>query len=69
MSAAGIDSKIFKAHSMRGGSMTAAVNAFVLLSTIMSKAYWSSASIFRTFYSTCKSLFNSDFAAGVLYTK
>jgi len=64
MSAAGIDSQIFKAHSVGGASMTGAVNAFVPLSTIMSMADWSSASTFRTFY--YKPLFNSDFATGFL---
>ena len=66
MSAAGIDSQIFKAHSVRGAS-TAAANAFVPLSTIMSMADWSSASTFRSFY--YKPLFNSDFATGVLSAK
>ena len=67
MSAAGLDSQIFKAHSVRGASTTAAANAFVPLSTIMSMADWSSASTFRTFY--YKPLFNSDFATGVLSSK
>lgn len=67
MSAAGIDSHIFKAHSVRGASTTAAANAFVPLSTIMSMADWSSASTFRTFY--YKPVFNSDFATGVLSSK
>ncbi|KAL9964636.1 hypothetical protein ACROYT_G028306 [Oculina patagonica] len=67
MSAAGIDSKIFKAHSVRGASTTAAANAFVPLSTIMSMADWSSSSTFRTFY--YKPLYNSDFATGVLTSK
>ena len=38
MKAAGIDSQMFKAHSVRGASMTAAANAFVPLLTIMSLA-------------------------------
>ena len=67
MSAAGIDSQIFKAHSVRGASTTPAANAFVPLSTIVLMADWSSASIFRTFY--YKPLFNSDFATGVLSSK
>ena len=50
MSAAGIDSQLFKPHSGRGASTTAAGNAFVPLSTIMPMADWSSASTFRTFY-------------------
>ena len=62
MSAAGIDS-----HSVHDVSTTAAANAFVPLSTIMSMADWSSALTFRTFY--CKPLFNSDFATGVLSAK
>ena len=66
MSAAGIDSKIFKAHSVRGASTTAAANAFVPPSTIMSMADWSS-STFRTFY--YKPLYSSDFATRVLFSK
>ena len=61
MNVARIDSQIFKTHSVQGASMTAAANAFVWLSTIMSMAEWSSASTFRTFY--CKPLFNSDSAS------
>jgi len=38
MKAAGIDSQMFKAHSVRGASMTAAASAFVPLLTIMSLA-------------------------------
>ena len=67
MSAAGIDCQIFKAHSVRGASTTAAAKAFVPLSTIMSMADWSSSSTFRTFY--YKPLYNSDFAIGVLSSK
>ena len=56
MSAAGIESHVFKAHSVRGASTTAAADAFAPLLTIMSMADWSSASTFRTFY--YKPLFN-----------
>ena len=59
MSAAGIDSQIYKARSVRSASTTAAANAFVPLSTIMSMADWSSASTFRAFY--CKPLFKFRF--------
>ena len=64
MKAAGIDSQIFKAYSVRGALTTAAANACVPLPTIMAMADWSSSSTFRTFY--YKPLFNSDFATGVL---
>ena len=67
MKAAGIDSQIFKAHSVRGASTTAAANACVPLPTIMAMADWSSSSTFRTFY--YKPLFNSYFATGVLSSK
>ena len=67
MSAAGIDCQVFKAHSVRGASTTAAAKAFVPLSTIMSMADWSSSSTFRTFY--YKPLYNSDLAIGVLSSK
>ena len=67
MSAAGIDSKIFKAHSVRGASTTAAANVFVPLSTIMSMADWSCVSTFRTFY--YKPVYSTDFASRVLSSK
>jgi len=67
MKAAGIDSQMFKAHSVRGTSTTAAANTFFPLSTIMSMADWSSPSTFRTFYH--KPLFNSEYASGVLSSK
>ena len=67
MSAAGIDSQIFKAHSVRGACTSAAANAFVPLSTIMSMADWSSPSTFRTFY--YKPLCCSDLATGALSSK
>ena len=65
MKAAGTDSQIFKAHPVRGASMTAA--AFLPFSTIMAVADWSSLSTFSTFY--YKPLFNSDFAMGALSSK
>ena len=67
MKAAGIDSQMFKAHSVRGASTTADANAFVPLSTIMSMAGWFLPSTFRTFY--YKPLFNSEYATGVLPSK
>ena len=68
MQNAGIDvSHIFKAHSVRSASTTAAANAFVPLSNIMSMADWSSPSTFRTFY--YKPIRNTDFAVGVLSSK
>lgn len=64
MKLAGIDTQIFKAHSVRSASTTAASNAFVPLSTIMSMADWSSPSTFKTFY--YKPTLNTEYARGVL---
>ena len=47
---AGIDTIIFKAHSLRGASTTVAANAFVPLQEIMNMADWSNASTFRQYY-------------------
>ena len=63
MQNAGIDSQMFKAHSVRGASNTAAANAFIPV-TIMSMDDWSSPSTFKTFY--YKPTLNTEYAAGVL---
>jgi spore coat polysaccharide biosynthesis protein SpsF (cytidylyltransferase family) len=61
---AGIDTEIFKAHSLRGASTTAAANALVPLREILNMADWSNASIFRQFY--YKPVFSSSFGETVL---
>ena len=47
---AGIDTTVFKAHSVRGASSTAASEKGVLIEDILRKADWSTDSTFRKFY-------------------
>ena len=47
---AGIDTTIFKAHSIRGASTSAAASAGVTTNDILNAADWSSASVFQKFY-------------------
>ena len=47
---AGIDTGIFKAHSIRGAAVSAAANAGVTTSDILRAADWSSESVFTKFY-------------------
>jgi len=47
---AGIDTSVFKAHSVRGASSTAASMKGVLIEDILSTADWSTDSTFRRFY-------------------
>ena len=50
LSKAGIDTTIFKAHSVRGASTSAAANAGVTTQDILNAADWSSESVFQKFY-------------------
>lgn len=50
MQAAGIDNKIFKAHSTRAASVSKAHSCRLPLSTILRTAGWSKDSVFRKFY-------------------
>ena len=50
LSRAGIDTSIFKAHSICSASTSAAADAGVSVSEIMEAADWSSASVFEKFY-------------------
>ena len=50
MEDAGIDTAIFKAHSVRGASSTAAAEKGVLMADILRTADWSKGSTFRRFY-------------------
>ena len=61
---AGIDTDIFKAHSVRGASTTAAVNINVPLDDVMKMADWSRVSTFQKFY--YKPLFKANYAHSVL---
>ena len=47
---AGIDSKVFKPHSTRSASSSAAGRASVPITSIMKAAMWKSDSVFRKFY-------------------
>ena len=47
---AGVDTSVFKAHSVRGASATVALNKGVSLSDILNTADWSKDSTFRRFY-------------------
>ena len=55
---------IFKSHSVRGASTSAAINAGVSLKNVLNTANWSSAGTFKTFYR--KEIKCSDFAEKVL---
>ena len=50
ISRAGIDTSIFKAHSVRGASSSAAYEMGVSLQDILDLADWSTGSTFRRFY-------------------
>ena len=50
LSEAGVDTRVFKAHSVRGASVSAAKNKGVGLSDILQMADWSQVSTFRRFY-------------------
>ena len=47
---AGINTKTFKAHSVRGASASAAASAGITTNQIMNAADWSSESVFQKFY-------------------
>ena len=64
LKASGVNSDIFKAHSVRGASTTAAANSNVPLSEILKMADWSSPSTFQKFY--YKPVHSSNFAHAVL---
>ena len=50
LSAAGIDTEIFSAHSTRGASSSAAANVGITTNDILKAANWSSESAFQKFY-------------------
>ena len=60
----GVNSDIFKAHSVCAASTTAAANSNVPLSEILKMADWSSPSTFQKFY--YKPIHSSNFAHAVL---
>ena len=60
----GIDTKLFKAHSVRSASTSAAANQGVTTEDILKAADWSSDSLFQSFY--YKPVQNAMFARTVL---
>ena len=50
MTAAGIDTTVFKAHSVRGASSSTAANKGVTTDEILEAADWSTESSFQRFY-------------------
>ena len=62
--AADIDTDIFKAHSVRGASKTAAVNKNVPLDGVMKMADWYRVSTFQKSY--YKPIFNANYVHSVL---
>ena len=61
---AGIDTAIFKVHSVRGASTSAATNASVPMEEILKMANWSTESTFQKFY--YKPVLNTNFGRAVL---
>ena len=64
---AGVDTEIFKAHSVRGASTSAALKRGLHIKDILDTANWSQESTFRKFY--CRSLQDNSFAKKVLSNK
>ena len=67
MEAAGIDTKVFSAHSTRGASTSKAHKVGVGTADILRAANWASASTFCRFY--CKPVVHNKFGLGVLQQK
>ena len=61
---AGIDTSVFKTHSVRGAATSAAANAFVPVQEILKMADWSKVSTLQQFY--YKPVFTSNFGRAVL---
>ena len=64
LSDSGVDTDIFKAHSVRGAASSAAINAGVSLKEILNLADWSQDSSFVRFY--YRPAFNPNVARGIL---
>ena len=64
LSSAGIDTSVFKAHSVRGAATSAASDAGVTTNDILNAADWSNQSVFQKFYYRCQK--NSSFGHAVL---
>ena len=50
MCAAGVDTDLFKAHSVRSASVSKAKSCHIPIDDIMSKAGWSNVETFRKYY-------------------
>ena len=66
MEMAGIDTSVFKAHSVRGASTSAALDRGVPMQDILATADWSRESTFRRFYYRPKESRGTAFAHKVL---
>ena len=64
---AGVDTEIFKAHSVRGASTSAALKKVLHIKDILDTANWSQESTFRKFY--CRSMQGNSFVKKVLSNK
>ena len=61
---AGIDTSIFKVHSTRGASVSAAKNMGITTREILDTANWSTESVFQRFY--YKPVRSSNFSDAIL---
>ncbi len=66
LEAAGVDTSIFNAHSVRGASSSRAANMGITTNDILKAADWSSESVFQNFY--YKSTHKPSFGRAVLST-
>ena len=66
LSAAGIDTAIFSAHSIRGAFSSAAANVGITTNDILKAANWSSESVFQRFY--YKPSDNASYGRAILST-
>ena len=64
LSDAGVNTDVFKAHSVRGASTSAAMNKGVSLAEVLNTANWSKESTFRRFY--YRSVDSTEYVSGVL---
>ena len=62
-----MDTEIFKAHSVRGASTSAALKKGLHIKDILDTANWSQESTFRKFY--CRSMKDNSFAKKFLATR
>ena len=67
MERAGVDTSVFKAHSVRGASTSAAANVGATIQDILNAADWRTESVFKRFYHRSTGL--STFGTAVLKSK